>query len=131
MPVVWIKKNKPGKLHWKLLFCKPWKVIMTIVCHILAPSFLKDCQILYFVLLFVFIAMLYKQLHWWQKSAAYINSFFPVRFLMNSFPQDLFKRQSNKHLNLLLLIKCVIKVANMNATFYVFMFLSWCKFEIK
>lgn len=40
------------------------------------------------------------------------------------FPQDLLKRQSNKHLNLLLLIKCVINAEKRNITFYVFSYLS-------
>ena len=91
-----------------------------------APNFLQDCQILYFIPSFVFIAMSCKQLHGWQKSVTDFSSLFPVRLLRRFFfsPQDLFKRQSNKHLILLLLIKCVKKAEKFNVTFYVFNFLS-------
>lgn len=69
------------------------------------------------------------QLHGWQKSVTDFNSLFPVRFAMTFSLQDLFKRQSNKYLNLLVLIKCVIKAEKFNVTFYVYGILSRGKLE--
>lgn len=86
---------------------------------------------LYFILSSVFIAMSYAQLHGWQKPVTDFNSPPPTpgRFVMSFFPQDLLKRQSNKYLNLLLLIRCVIKAEKFNVTFYVCSVLSGGKLE--
>ena len=123
--MVWIVGNKLGKLHCKLFLCKLWKFIMTYVCHIQLPISYKTVR-LFILFSYVFIAMSCKQLHGWQKPVTNFNSLFPVRFLMSFFftPWDLFKRQSNKHLYLLLLIKCVIKAEKFKVTFYLFSFLS-------
>lgn len=73
------------------------------------PVSYKAVRFLKFICSFVFIVTSYKQLHEWKKSVTVFNSLFPVRFLMSFSPQDLFKMQSNKHFNLLLLITSVIK----------------------
>lgn len=43
--------NKLGILHYKLLLYKLWKVIMTYLWHIAAPSFLQDCQVIFYSLI--------------------------------------------------------------------------------